>query len=366
MMPRLFSYTHLRWSRILISLIALCLVILACNTPSRSTPVAEVATDTPRPIPTDPLLTATATDTSTPTLTPTATGTATPTPTSTATPTATASPTSTATNTPLPTNTRPPTQVPTANLNPPTNTPPPTASFTPSPSGPSPTPIANGTNLFKNPGFEGNTRPVIFGEVNVFTDWEPFYCDQPYTKDKCPALRRDTQKPPRSGYNDPDLLMGRPEYKPTDVSNRIHGGKLAQQWFCFFRVCQAGVFQTVQTQAGQSCQVSAFVQSWSAADAIGTDGNAFTSDSATKDDRDNSVWRIRVDPNGGANAFKSSGMLVSRDFTYDDGHYDKYVKITFAFTATSSETTIFFENVRLWPVAHNDNYIDDATINCVN
>jgi hypothetical protein len=208
---------------------------------------------------------------------------------------------------------------------------------------------------------------VVFGEVNVYTDWEPFYCDQPYTKDKCPALRRDTKRPPRSGYNDPGLEMGRPEYKPTDVSNRIRSGKSAQQWFCFFRVCQAGVFQTVKTTAGQNCQVSVYVQSWSEAnDAIGTDGKPFTSDTATKDDRDNSVWRIRVDPNGGSNAFKSNGMLVSRDFTYDDGHFDKFAKISFSFTATSDEATIFFENVRLWPFAHNDNYIDDATINCVN
>jgi hypothetical protein len=220
------------------------------------------------------------------------------------------------------------------------------------------------SNRLRNPGFEGLVRPVIFPEVNVFADWEPFYCDEPYTPEKCPAERRDTQSPPRQGYNDPDLLMGRPEFKPSDVANRIHSGQTAQQWFCFYRVCRAGVFQTVATSPGETCEVSAWVQTWSASSTIGTDGQNFTSTTATADDRANSTWFIKVDPTGGTYAFAPS-ILISQPFTYDFGHYDKYIQIRFAFTATSSQATVFFENLRLWPFPHNDSYIDDAAVRCL-
>lgn len=346
--------TGFRLSRHLISLTLLAAVALACNFPSRVSQqsIAAAATLTPPPIPTSLPLTATPTDTPTPTLTSTATLTPTATATATETPTFTPPPTNTPTNTPVPT------LAPTIDPNATATPIPPTITPT---SVPNPPPSTD--NLFENPGFEGSTRSVIFPEVNVFTSWEPFYCDQPYTKQKCPALRRDTKSPPRTGYNDPSLVMGRPEYKPSDVENRVRNGKTAQQWFCFFRVCDAGVFQTIDTHAGQTCEASAYVQSWSASGSYGTDGKAFTSDTATKDDKANSVFRIRVDTSGGTQAF-ANGILVSRDFTYDDGHYDKYAKISYTFTAAGDKTTIFFENVRLWPFAHNDSYIDDAAVFC--
>jgi hypothetical protein len=355
-----FAPRFYRW----ISGAAALLASLACNFPSPVQPqgvetataetpigVAEV-TETPADTPTatltpSPTLTETPPVTATPTLTPTPTSTRTPTPTNTPTVTNTPQPS----DTPQPTNTPPP---PTA-----TNTSaPPTQGPTNTPGNPTKTPsVSNpGGNRFNNPGFEGSTRPVIFGEVNVFEGWEPFYCDTPYTKKRCPAERIGDGNPQ-------GLEMGRPEYKPTNVGNRVHSGSTAQQWFCFFRACRAGVFQTIQTKAGETCEVTAWVQTWSANGDTGTDGGAYTSDTKTKDDRDNSTWRIKIDLDGGNDAFDSS-LLVSRAFTYDDGHYDKYAKIQFNFTATGSKTTIFFENLRLWPVAHNDNYLDDASVKC--
>jgi hypothetical protein len=158
--------------------------------------------------------------------------------------------------------------------------------------------------------------------------------------------------------------MGRPEFKIANVSGRYRDGKSAQQWFCFFRTCQAGVYQRIDTKPGEVCEVSAYVQSWSSNGAAGTDGKLYTSDTATQDDQDNSVWRIKVDTDGGTYAF-GSGTLTSRDFTYRDGHYDKFVQIRYTFTATGDHATIFFENFRLWPFAHNDSYIDDASVQCV-
>jgi len=346
----------------LVSLVILTLSVLACSLPGAVSQqgVAEVAA-TPPPIPTRPDLTETPTSTPTPTFTPTIT--VTPSLTPTATPTDTPTPTLT----PSPTLTITPSLTPTID---PFFTPSltPTASDTPEVTSriPTATPIPNRpeTNRLSNPGFEGQTRPVIFGEVNVFTDWEPFYCDVPYSLEPCPAKRRDTSSPARPSYNEPDLLMGRPEYKIANVEGRYHGGISAQQWFCFFRVCQAGVYQQIDTKVGERCEVSAYVQTWSANDSRGTNGTLYTSDKATQDDQDNSVWRIRVDPNGGTYAF-SPDVLVSRDFTYADGHYDKFIQIRATFTATSNHATIFFENLRIWPFTHNDSYIDDAAVQCI-
>ncbi|MCC6905976.1 MAG: LysM peptidoglycan-binding domain-containing protein [Anaerolineae bacterium] len=209
---------------------------------------------------------------------------------------------------------------------------------------------ASAPNRFFNPGFEGTTRGVIFGEVNVFESWEPFYCDQPYTTSKCPAERLGTGNPV-------DLKMGRPEYKPSDVANRIHSGVTSQQWFCFYRTCRAGVFQTVSTTPGAVCEVTAYVQSWS-----GT-GYNFLSEVSTEDARLNSQWFIAVDRGGATDAF-APGVLRSRAFTYYDSHYDKYVQISYRFQATGTRTTIFFENLRLWPIPNNDNYLDDVSVRC--
>jgi len=209
---------------------------------------------------------------------------------------------------------------------------------------------SNASNLVTNSSFTGQVRPVIFGEVNVFESWEPFYCDQPYTQQKCPAPRQGSGNPP-------GLMMGRPEYKPTDVANRVHSGKTAQQWFCFWRTCDAGIFQTVTTTPGAVCVAGAFVQSWSA------NGTGFTSDLQTADQRANSTWFIRVDPTGGTSAFANS-ILISRGFGYGDGIYDKYVEISYQFAATSNKATVFFENLRLWPISNNDNYIDDVYVRC--
>lgn len=227
----------------------------------------------------------------------------------------------------------------------------PTSTITPTPD------YALGVNLFENPSFEGAYSPRIFGEVNVAESWEPFYCDEPYVAEGCPA--------PRIGSGNPEgLRMGRPEYKPAQTEERVHSGQTAQQWFCFFRTCQAGVYQTVETVPGATYEACAYVQSWSAGDEHGTDGQQYHSWTATDDDRANSSWAIIVDLTGGNYAF-ANHVIRSNRFTYEDGHYDQFAQMCYTFTATGRQTTIFFENLRLWPFAHNDSYIDDASVEMI-
>lgn len=206
---------------------------------------------------------------------------------------------------------------------------------------------ASAPNLLDNPGFEGATREVDFSSVKVVEGWMPFYCDQPYTSEKCPA--------PRQGSGNPlGLVMGRPEYSQAAEPARLRGGSGAQQWFCFWRACQGGLYQVVETRPGALCEVGAYVQSVSA-----------EGESEVSTVLDNSIWRIRVDLTGATQAFSESATLISSaDFGSSAGHYDRYALITFTFTATSEQTAIFFENQRIWPIATNASYIDEAYLRC--
>ena len=247
-----------------------------------------------------------------------------------------------------------PTETPTGT---PTGVSPTEAPGTPTP-WPTPTQVAGpeGLNLLENPGFEGpfTRRDPLSASLTVAEGWEPFYCAPPYTVAPCPAERIGAGNPA-------GLEMGIPEYRPTDLENRVVEG-LAQQWFCFFRACRAGVYQVVETTPGAVCEAGVWVQTWSAGDWIG-DAGAYTSFYETKDERANSTWRVGVDPTGGVDAFAGS-VAWGAVADYSDGHFDHFALVTHRFVASGAQTTVFIENLRLWPFAHNDSYIDDAYVRC--
>lgn len=236
----------------------------------------------------------------------------------------------------------------------------PPAGPTPSPGpGASPTPVANLRdviiadtlpNLFANPGFEGAGRSVAFSDVVVSLSWEPFYCDVPYTDAKCPAALAGSANPS-------DLVMGRALFRTATAPIRIRSGQSAQEWQCTYQSCRAGVYQTVTTVPGAACEVAAYVQTWSAAD------GDYKSDVATLANRDQSQWFIRVDLQGDTDAYGSS-VLVSRPYTYRDGHYDQFARIRVRFRPQGTATTIFFENLRVWPMTNSASFIDDVYFRC--
>lgn len=229
---------------------------------------------------------------------------------------------------------------------------------------PTATPLAtvppSAGNLLRNAGFEFPYNYVrnADGHSHLLpANWQSFYCDG------CPALRRDTQSPPRAGFNEPGLLMGRPEYKSASYQGTAgkewREGATAAQWFCFSRTCDAGVYQTITVPPGATCTASAYVRSWSNYD------SDIASELGTADDRANATWFILVHPSGGSD-WKAKEVLVSRAFGYSDGIYDAWAQISFTFNvpAGSTQVTLFFENVRLWPIPNNDNYIDSAAVRC--
>ena len=327
---RLMTYRRFL-SRLGIVCLAATLLLAACaGSTSTATPtpwIIEVSTTPTRPAPTPssaPTQTA---------LSPSAT--------------ATATPARTATPGPSPTHTTPtPTAVPLASL--PTPTP-----FPPAPSGLE--------NRLSNPGFEGDAHPVILDEVQVVDGWEPFYCAEPYMDEKC----RTRASAAGGNYSS---FMGRPDFAPTTEAGRVHGGNSAMHWWCGYEACQGGVSQTFETTPGEICEVGAWVQSWSAPTGEGQDsaGNPTgpnTSKLAAQSDRDNSTWRIRVDPGGGDYPWAGS-VLTGGPYGYEAGIYDQYALIAYSFVATSDRATVFFENLRLWPFEHNENFLDDAYAVC--
>jgi hypothetical protein len=265
-----------------------------------------------------------------------------------------------------------------------TPTPSPSARVSPSPIAtttsmplPSSTPVPAGLNLFSNPGFEGNatifTWPggLRLAEVAIVQSWKPAFADFPYTAGPALALFQGTKNP--NG-----LRMGRPEMRETKISNRIHAGSGAQYWFCQFRACDAGVYQTVQTQPGSVCTVSVWVQSWSRVefeDGIPAEVN-FKSQFPNDDAYSNSLWRIVVNPLGGANMFASDDVhspwyglpktitLINGEQIANADHYDKYVQLQYTFISKGVQATIFFENLRLFPFRYNDSMVDDAAVIC--
>lgn len=268
----------------------------------------------------------------------------------------TASPTSAPTLTPLPTEpstlTATPTQAPSPTIDP---TPTRIAWATPVPTG--------APNLLLNPSFEPPYTERAMRKI-LALHWSWFECDG------CPAPRRGSGNPD-------DLVMGSAEFVPAarvDDPLRWRSGTNAQQFFSFYWAYRGGVWQTVPTEPGQICEAGAWVQSWS--------DNGVTHDPhrswldiddglansfADQDLRANSTWYVIVALDGVPDFERppEPGVFeVSRGFGYDDHIYDQWARIVTIFEAAGPFTTIGFENVRIWPFAQNDNYIDDAYVRC--
>jgi hypothetical protein len=299
--------------------------------------------------------------------------------------TVTPNPTPDATETPTATQTSAPdTATPTSTDVWPTLTPLPTetATETSSPTPDIPTPIVPVETVSPD---APNLLPCPEMECEFSTHWEcdeiygcvehsvpdgafPFYRDQPYTPDKQPVLRPCAEGQ-EWGCNPPELFMGRPEYKPTETEEnedgvrvsvfpyRVHSGIQAAAWFCMFRSCQAGLYYVVNTEPGMLCEAGGYIQSWSSPD------GSLQSQLITQDDRDASQWRIKVNKSGKTFAFLGEN-LSSRWYNWEDGHYDNYVKMFYQFTANSYQTTVFFENLRIWRFGNQDSYLDSVYLRC--
>jgi hypothetical protein len=228
--------------------------------------------------------------------------------------------------------------------------------------------------------FEDNTTSRIFPEINVDPGVDPFYCDEPYTG-KC-TIPAD--------YNPWQEFMRRPEFKPSDVPNRVVSGK-SGQFFGFYGVIKAGYQKQVATVAGKQYQLSFYGQIWDADDAYGGclerrasdnkcskfNGTPYTSDTGTESDRTAAFMYAAIDPTCGTNAFASTVQNgPSVGYYYDDnqagdssengkGLYDQYELVTLEFTAQGGCTTLFVGGWNKYAKAHNDFYVDNFRLSVI-
>jgi hypothetical protein len=183
--------------------------------------------------------------------------------------------------------------------------------------------------------------------------YEPYYCDKPYMPEKCEALRIGTGNPE-------GLKMRRPEWKIAELieyPDRVRSGNRAAQWFTYSGVSQSGLYTVVDTVPGALCDVGGWRQAWN-----NYEGDIQSEDS-TPDDRANITHRIQVNLSGKTNAFLEEN-ISSRWYGYDDFQYDEWGMVSYQFVANSTQTTIFFESLVLFPVTNNDVYLDDVYLRC--
>jgi hypothetical protein len=200
-----------------------------------------------------------------------------------------------------------------------------------------------GNNLLVNPGFdEGPPYSRQYTELRVYPGWEPFWVEGG-AGDICePNLNQ-------RHCNPPGTQLKRPEYKPHD--NPWFGqGETAQQWFCWGKPCEAGIYQTFNTVPGQWCEVGARIGDYSSEEWDGESDDEF----------DESLWYLKVDPRGGGNAFNPSNLSTG----YQTGFYDEIKVFKMTFQATSSRATFFIGNKRRFSILYQDSIVYDAYAYC--
>lgn len=217
---------------------------------------------------------------------------------------------------------------------------------------------ADGPNLLKNPGFENPYGKqccqtdmskyfpnTLIDEVQVAQGWlgwwvdadvaagRPGSCDEPGApKENCVAWHR-------------------PEWREANCgavcANRVRTGHNAQKYFTFYSVHDAGMYQTVSgVTSGQRLRFSVYMMGWSTNADYGNSGG-----------QQSMGMQVGIDPTGGANPF-SSNVVWS---TVSDV-YDAWGLYTVEAVARGSSVTVFTRSRPIYPLQHNDIYVDDASL----
>lgn len=210
-------------------------------------------------------------------------------------------------------------------------------------------------NLLQNPGFESpyekqccQPEPEYpagtpIDEVQVAAGWRGWWL--PPDIDAAHPSRCDEN----SGGN--CVAWHRPEWREAFCgevcANRIRSGSNAQKYFTFFSVHDAGMYQQVGgITPGRRLRFSVYMQAWSA-----------SGQSTTSSGQASMGMRVGIDPFGGTNPFSPNVIWSPVRDTYDTwGLY------TVEATARGGAVTVFTRSAPVWPLEHNDVYVDDASL----
>lgn len=236
---------------------------------------------------------------------------------------------------------------------------------------------AQGRNLLKNPGFEGDFkiqcsfpggRPWLPVECNgplpsmpwqtvqVAEGWVAWW--QPPSTDR--SARDFYQKFPNYCGNDaPDNCVAwhQPEWRPTkglpQDPPRIRSGENSQKYFTFYSVHEGGVYQVVEgVRPGTPLRFSIYMHAWSATKVNGIQPNPRLSFGQTS-----MHMKVGIDPTGGTDPW-------SPDIVWSAEHdaYDQFQRFEVQAVARSNKVTVYTHSRPENPMMHNDVYLDDAEL----
>lgn len=236
---------------------------------------------------------------------------------------------------------------------------------------------AQGRNLLKNPGFEGDYQiqcsfpggkpwltvecngplpSVPWQTVRVAEGWVAWW--QPPSTDR--SSKDFYQKFPNyCGGDAPDgcVAWHQPEWQPTRGAPqdppRIRSGENSQKYFTFWSVHQGGVYQVVEgVRPGTPLRFSIYMHAWSATRLGDIPPNPRLSFGQT-----GMHMKVGIDPTGGTDPW-------SADIVWSDEKdvYDKFQRFEVQAVARANKVTVYTHSRPENPMMHNDVYLDDAEL----
>ncbi|MBN1250091.1 MAG: hypothetical protein JXC32_20670 [Anaerolineae bacterium] len=217
-------------------------------------------------------------------------------------------------------------------------------------------------NLLTNGSTDGGwTRRthtgVEYGEIFVPEGWVAFWWEGG-------PVAHDLANP--DGYGRPEMHVINREAPYLDPP-RIHSGERALKLFTFYRIHDAGIYQTVSgITPGTRLRAGGWAHAWSSTQDdprcstganVGCGGIWFDEGTPGLDDGDRNVtFRVGIDPTGAADPWADTVV-------WGPGRhiYNAYAEIPELEIEAEAETvTVFLRSSVLWPFKHCDAYFDDA------
>lgn len=237
--------------------------------------------------------------------------------------------------------------------------------------------VAQGRNLLKNPGFEGDYQ--IQCSFPGGRPWLPVECNgvlpsMPWQTVQMAPGWVGWWQPPGKDRSEPDFYQKfpsycgsdapgdcvawhQPEFKDTRTAGqdppRIRSGENSQKYFSFWSVHQGGVYQAVDgVRPGTPLRFSIYMMVWSATRMNDSQPNPHQSFGQT-----NMHLKIGIDPTGGTDPWSSEIVWSAEKESYDVfGRYEVQA------VARSTTVTVFTHSRPENPMQHNDVYLDDAEL----
>jgi len=208
-------------------------------------------------------------------------------------------------------------------------------------------------NLLTNPGFEApfakqccHTEPEFppntpVDEVQVPFGWSGWW-RTPDSAPQFPSTCNEKSPPGCAAFH-------RPEWREAGLfPNRIRTGNNAQKYFTFWSNHEAGMFQRVTGfRPGQRVQFGVYMMAWS------TNKN----EDITSDGQQTMTLKVGIDPFGGTDPF-SSNIVWSQP----GDSYDRWGQFAVEAVSGGNAVTVFTYSRPIYPLQHNDVYVDDAAL----